>query len=169
MLAAAIVQDLLTVAAELQSDPCPTVVAIDEFSAIAADGVARLFGRGRSAGISLLLATQELADLDAARRNQSAGGSSALLEQVLGNVGAVIAHRQGVPQSADLIAAIGGSRGAWLSTLAVEGYAATARGTRTRGREQLIDPDEIKTLPTGTAAVIVAGSGRADTARIFHP
>jgi conjugal transfer pilus assembly protein TraD len=169
MLAAAIVQDLLTVAAELQSGPIPTIVAIDEFSAIAADGVARLFGRGRSAGISLLLATQELADLDAGRSNPSAAGSTALLEQVLGNVGAVIAHRQGVPQSAELIAAVGGSRGAWLSTVAVEGHAATARGTRTRGREQLIDPDEIKTLPTGTAAVIVAGSGRAEIARIFHP
>lgn len=169
MLAAAIVQDLLTVAAELQSDPLPTVVAIDEFSAIAADGVARLFGRGRSAGISLLLATQELADLDAGQRSPSAGGSPALLEQVLGNVGAVVAHRQGVPRSAELIAAIGGSRGGWLTTQAVDGNAATTRGTRSRGREQLLDPDEIKTLPTGTAAVIVAGQARADIARIFHP
>ncbi|MGI8803512.1 MAG: type IV secretory system conjugative DNA transfer family protein [Solirubrobacteraceae bacterium] len=167
MLAAAIVQDLLTVAAALQSDPTPTIVAVDEFSAIAPDGIARLFGRGRSAGFSLLLATQELADLGTA--SGSANGSSALLEQVLGNLASLIAHRQGVPASAELIASIAGGRGAWSSTQTVDGYAATGRGSRSRTREYLIDPDEIKALPTGTAAVIVAGSGRAHITRIFHP
>jgi hypothetical protein len=43
----------------------PLVVLIDEFSAIAAEHVARLFGRARSAGISLVLAKQELADIQA--------------------------------------------------------------------------------------------------------
>jgi membrane protein implicated in regulation of membrane protease activity len=52
MLAAAIVQDLLTIAAELQHQPVPTLVLVDEFSAIAAGGVVRLFGRGRSAGLT---------------------------------------------------------------------------------------------------------------------
>jgi len=169
MLAAAIVADLLTVAAALQGDPRPTLVAVDEFSAIAADGVARLFGRGRSAGFSLLLVTQELADLRPSAGMPSVAGSSALLEQVLGNVGAVIAHRQGVPESSELIASIGGGRGAWISTQQVEGHAATARGSRTRGREQLINPDQIKALPTGRAAVFVPGEGRATVARIFHP
>jgi len=63
MLAAAIVQDLLTIAAELLTAPVPTLVLVDEFSAVAPAGVVRLFGRGRSAGLSLLLGTQELADL----------------------------------------------------------------------------------------------------------
>jgi conjugal transfer pilus assembly protein TraD len=169
MLAAAIVQDLLTVAAGLQDDPTPTIVAIDEFSAIAADGVARLFGRGRSAGFSMLLATQELADLSAAAGSRSGTGSAALLEQVLGNLASLVAHRQGVPDSAELIAAIAGTRGSWLTSQTVESYAATSRGSRSRGREHLVEPDAIKALPTGTAAVIVAGSGRADLARIFHP
>ncbi|MCA1688885.1 MAG: type IV secretion system DNA-binding domain-containing protein [Actinobacteria bacterium] len=169
MLAAAIVQDLLTVAAALQGDPMPTLVAVDEFSAIAPDGVARLFGRGRSAGFSLLLATQELADLEAGSTGSSAGGSTALLEQVLGNLATLIAHRQGVPESADLIASIGGTRPVWQTSQTTSGYAGTARGTRSRSREYLIHPNAIKTLPTGTAAVIVAGSGRASLARIFHP
>ena len=169
MLAAAIVGDLLTVAAALQAEPIPTLVAIDEFSAIAADGVARLFGRGRSAGFSLLLATQELADLGAAPGGPSSAGSSAVLEQVLGNLACLIAHRQGVPASSELIASIGGTRGAWQTSQTVDGHAATARGSRTRGREYLVHPDQIRTLATGTAAVIVAGSGRANVARIFHP
>ena len=83
----------------------PTLVAIDEFSAIAPEGVARLFGRARAAGFSLLLATQELADLRSARAE--------LLDQVLGNVETVIAHRQSVPDSAELIARIAGTRAAW--------------------------------------------------------
>jgi hypothetical protein len=49
MLAAAIVQDVLTIAAELQAQPIPTLVLVDEFSAVAPGGVVRLFGRGRSA------------------------------------------------------------------------------------------------------------------------
>ncbi|MEA2265343.1 MAG: conjugal transfer pilus assembly protein TraD [Solirubrobacteraceae bacterium] len=169
MLAAAIVQDLLTVAASLQAEPVPTLVAVDEFSAIAPDGVARLFGRGRSAGFSLLLATQELADLATDSSGPSAGGSTALLEQVLGNLATLIAHRQGVPESADLIASIGGTRPIWQTSQAVDAYAGTARGTRSRSREYLIHPDAIKTLPTGTAAVIVAGTGSANIARVFHP
>ena len=63
MLAAAIVSDPISLAARLQADPVATVVVIDEFSAVAAEHVARLFARARSAGVSLILGTQELADL----------------------------------------------------------------------------------------------------------
>jgi conjugal transfer pilus assembly protein TraD len=54
-------------------------------------------GRVRFAGISLILATRELADLNSA-------GEDALREKVLANVEIVIAHRQNVPESAELIA-----------------------------------------------------------------
>ena len=69
----------------------PTLVVIDEFSAIAAEQVVRLFGRARSAGLSLLLGTQELSDLRLPGRER-------LLEQVLGNLSVLIAHRQVVPE-----------------------------------------------------------------------
>jgi conjugal transfer pilus assembly protein TraD len=161
MLAAAIVGDLLTVAAGLQDDPTPTLVVIDEFSAIAADGVARLFGRARAAGFSLLLATQELADLRTA--------APGLLDQVLGNIAALVAHRQTVPDSADLIARVGGRTPVWSTTRTVERNTPNGDGSRTRDREYLIDPDLIRTLPTGTAAVIDAGRGRAAITQINHP
>jgi hypothetical protein len=90
MLPAAIVQDLLTIAAELQPQPVPTMVLIDEFSAVAPTRVVRLFGRGRSSGLSLLLGTQELVDL-------RPPDNPSLADQVLGNVTALIAHRQVVP------------------------------------------------------------------------
>ena len=161
MLAAAIVGDLLAIAASCQARPVPTMVAIDEFSAIAPEGVARLFGRARAAGFSLLLATQELADLRAV--------APELLEQVLGNVETVVAHRQSVPDSAELIARIAGTRPAWSSTEQVSHAIPTGQGSRSRSREFAIHPDVIRTLQCGTAAVSVASSGQCAVARIFHP
>ncbi len=55
MLGAAIVQDLQSAVGALQDGPAETLVVIDEFSALAAEHVVALFGRARSAGISLLL------------------------------------------------------------------------------------------------------------------
>jgi energy-coupling factor transporter ATP-binding protein EcfA2 len=161
MLAAAVVQDLLSVAASAQRAPLPTLVAIDEFSAISAGGVARLFGRARAAGFSLLLGTQELADLR--------GAGAELLEQVLGNVETVVAHRQSVPDSAELVARIAGTRVIWTKTEQLSHSLATGRATRARGREYVIHPDAIKALAPGNAAVAIASSGSCAIARIFHP
>ena len=65
------------------------LVGIDEFSALGSDNVGSLLARGREAGVSVLLATQELADLDRVARG--------LRDQVLGNTALKIAHRQEVP------------------------------------------------------------------------
>jgi type IV secretory pathway TraG/TraD family ATPase VirD4 len=158
MLGAAIVQDLQTTAASLQGVPVPTLVVIDEFSAIAADQVVRLFGRARSAGFSLLLGTQELSDL-------RPPGGERLLEQVLGNLSVLIAHRQVVPGSAELIASVAGRRGAWKVSRHSEG-----RTTRVRTSVPVLDPDRVMSLGRGWAAVLVLGDGaRARVARVFSP
>jgi hypothetical protein len=158
MLGSAIVQDLQTVVSALQERPARCVVAIDEFSAIAAEHVARLFGRARSAGISLLLGTQELSDL-------RLPGREALQEQVLGNLTSLIAHRQVVPESAELIARLSGGRGAWRTTVGSDG-----RHTRTRVSEHVIDPGEVMSLPRGCAAAIRLASPRsAAIARMHSP
>jgi hypothetical protein len=158
MLGAAIVQDLQTTAASLQRAPVPTLVVIDEFSAIAADQVVRLFGRARSAGFSLLLGTQELSDL-------RPPGAERLLEQVLGNLSVLIAHRQVVPGSAELIASVAGRRGAWKVSRHSEG-----RTTRMRTSVPVLDPDRVMTLGRGWAAVLVLGDGaRARVTRMFSP
>ncbi len=158
MLGAAIVQDLQTTVASLQAAPVPTLVVIDEFSAIAAEQVVRLFGRARSAGFSLLLGTQELSDLRPPGRER-------LLEQVLGNLSVLIAHRQVVPDSAELIASVAGTRGAWRVSRHSEG-----RTTRVRTRAQVLDPDRVMSLARGWAAVLVLGDGAsARVARMFSP
>ena len=166
MLAAAIVSDLIALVARLQAHPIPTVVMIDEFSAVAAEHTARLFGRARSAGISLILGTQELVDLKSA-------GDGALRDQTLGNVATVIAHRQNVPESAELIAQMAGTTPRWIATeqtaTALLGSGHSGRGSRRRGYEFLVHPSRIKTLVTGQAVVLTPGDGLPTVARIYAP
>lgn len=142
MLGGAIVQDLQTVVASLQERPVPSLAVIDEFSALGAAHVVRLFARARSAGMSMLLGTQELADLRVA-------GHERLLEQVVGNLSALIAHRQVVPDSAALISRLSGTRGGWRTSLHGDG-----RVTRTRVAEPLLGAERLSHLQPGVAALV---------------
>jgi type IV secretory pathway TraG/TraD family ATPase VirD4 len=156
MLGSAIVQDLQTVVSALQERPVRCLVVIDEFSAISAEHIASLFARARAAGISLLLGTQELADL-------RLPGHEILQEQVLGNLTSLIAHRQVVPSSAELIARLSGSRGAWRTSVSSDG-----RSTRTRVSEPLIGSEEVASLPRGCAAAIRLASPRSASIAQMH-
>jgi hypothetical protein len=156
MLGAAIVQDLQTTVAALQGRPVGSLVVIDEFSAIAPEHVSRLFARARGAGMSLLLGTQELSDL-------RLPGREWLLDQVMGNLSVLIAHRQVVPDSAELIASLAGSRGAWRTSRTSDG-----RSTRTRTREGVLDASEVTGLARGWAAVMALSDHHGvRIARIF--
>jgi type IV secretory pathway TraG/TraD family ATPase VirD4 len=166
MLGAAIVIDLVVAATYYQHDPIETVVLIDEFSAIGAGHVASLFGRARGAGMSMVLATQEFADLQAA--------GDALREQALGNLDALTAHRQNVPDSAELVADMAGSRAGWVTTQGTEqgllGQRASGNGTRRRDYERVVHPSEIMRLGVGEALVVVPkGRPRAVFARMCCP
>lgn len=165
MLGAAVVQDLIGVSAQMQGAGVATQIAIDEFSAVAATGVSRLFSRARGAAFSVTLITQELADLDAA--------SASLREQVLGNVESVIVHRQSVPESARLLSELSGSRAAWSTSERLErgltGPRPSGAGTRTRELVPIVSAEQIRTLAAGHAAVMsLPGSGTSLT-RIFDP
>jgi len=156
MLGAAIVQDLQAMVAALQGRPVPTVVVIDEFSAISPERVVGLFARARSTGISLLLGTQELADL-------RVPGRELLQEQVMGNLSALIAHRQVVPASAELIASMTETRGVWRTSHHSDGG-----HTRTREHENVLRDEEIRSLPRGWAAVLgLADGGCVSITRMF--
>jgi type IV secretory pathway TraG/TraD family ATPase VirD4 len=156
MLAAAIVQDLQATVAALQGRPVPTLVMIDEFSAIAPERVVNLFARAGGAGVSLVLGTQELADL-------RVPGREGLLEQILGNLSVLIAHRQVVPASADLIASMTEARGVWRTSRHSDG-----RFTRTRGFENALRAEQVMRLPRAWAAVVgLSDGGTVSVARIF--
>ncbi len=142
MLGAGIVQDLQSAVAAMQGRPASAVVLIDEFAALAAGRVVGLFGRARSAGFSLLLGTQELSDL-------RIPGAERTLDQVMGNLTLLIAHRQVVPSSAELISAMAGGRDAQ------RGGGETAR---IRLRDPVLASERLSSLPTGWCAVIEPGS-----------
>ncbi|MGI8413358.1 MAG: TraM recognition domain-containing protein [Solirubrobacteraceae bacterium] len=127
------------------------LIGVDEFSALGADNVISLLARGREAGISLLLATQELADLDRAARG--------LRDQVLGNTAVKIVHRQDVPSSAQTVAQMAGTKKAWEHTYQVGqgpllGRYDTGRGTRRQVEQFVVHPNEIRSLRTGDAVLI---------------
>jgi hypothetical protein len=156
MLGAAIVQDLQAMVAALQGRPVSTLVVIDEFSAITPERVVGLFARARSTGISLLLGTQELADL-------RVPGRELLLEQVMGNLSVLIAHRQVVPASAELIAGMTETKGVWRTSHHSDGGK-----TRTREHENVLRDEEIRSLPRGWAAVLgLADGGCVSITRMF--
>jgi len=157
MLGAAIIQDLQSAVAELQASPVSTLVVIDEFAAVSAEHVVALFGRARSAGFSLLLGTQEIADLRLPGRERT-------LEQVMGNLSLLIAHRQVVPASAELISQLGGKRGTWRVSRASGG-----RSTRTRAEEPRLAPGLLSELSPGWAAVIEFGGGAGPTVTRIVP
>jgi TraM recognition site of TraD and TraG len=156
MLGAAIVQDLQAMVAALQGRPVPTLVVIDEFSAIVPERIVGLFGRAGGAGVSLMLGTQELADL-------RVPGRELLRDQVMGNLSALIAHRQVVPASAELIASMTETRGVWRTSQHSDGG-----HTRTREHENVLRDEEIRGLPRGWAAVLeLADGGRVSITRMF--
>ena len=158
MLGVAIVLDLQTASSAMQNRPVPAVVAIDEFSAIPTERVASLFARARSAGINLVLGTQELADL-------RVPGREAVRDQVFGNLSALIAHRQVVQESAETISRLAGTVGGWISSHSSDG-----RWTRTRREVPVIQPEVMRGLGPGWAVVVGFGEDRsALITRIFSP
>jgi hypothetical protein len=78
-----------------------------------------------------------------------------------------------VPESAELIAAMAGTKAVWITTHQTEqGLLAggpSGRGTRRRGYEFEIHPGHIKQLATGRAVVITPGSSQPTIAQICHP
>ncbi len=164
-----VIQDLVTAVGHrlgLPEHQQPALIGIDEFSALRADNVISLLARGRGAGVSVLLATQELADLDRAARG--------LRDQVLGNTQLKLVHRQDVPNSARTIAEMSGTEKVWQHTFALGGgwlgdYD-TSRGTRREVEQFIVHPNRIQSLGTGEAVIITSGSGRRpQTVRVRSP
>ncbi|MEO8966301.1 MAG: type IV secretion system DNA-binding domain-containing protein [Solirubrobacteraceae bacterium] len=131
------------------STPPLATIAVDEFSALGSDQVLALLARGREAGVSVLLATQELSDLERAGRG--------FRDQVLGLTALKIAHRQDVPGSARTFAEMAGSEQVWEETHTIQspfGTRPRSRGTRRAVSRLVVHPDEIARLPTGEAVML---------------
>jgi hypothetical protein len=133
-----------------------TFVCVDEFGALEASALERLFARGRAAGFSVALGTQTLADLSAA--------GPAVRERVGATVSAVICHRIGEQADAEWIAQLIGTVPAWETTIRTDGPSRhTREGTRTRGHSFDVNPSELQRLAPGEVYV-----GRLDSVAVHR-
>ncbi len=145
------IQDLISATGHRlqRGAPVPATVAIDEFSALGTDHVLALLARGREAGVSVLLATQELADLERA--------AAGFRDQVVGVTAVKLAHRQDVPASAQMISQMIGTEPVWEVTRQIRsplGGGQGSLGTRRQTEQFIVHPNEIKGLQTGQAVML---------------
>jgi hypothetical protein len=157
------VQDLVAATGDRQARDGPTelaLVAIDEFSALGSDNVISLLARGREAGAGVVLATQELADLDRAARG--------LRDQVVGSTNVQITHRQNVAASARAMADGAGTRPGWAWSITERASGAPVRTAR-EVRRPVVEAERIQRLATGEAMVQVRSRARTAVTRIRPP
>ncbi|HEY8082523.1 MAG TPA: type IV secretion system DNA-binding domain-containing protein [Solirubrobacterales bacterium] len=123
-----------------------TFVAIDEFGALEAPALDRLFARGRAAGFSVAVGTQTLADLRAA--------GPAVRERIGATVSGIVCHRIGEQNDAEWVAELIGAIPAWQTTIRTDWPAwPTTKGTRTRGYRFEVNPSQLQRLKPGEAYV----------------
>jgi Type IV secretion-system coupling protein DNA-binding domain len=159
MLGAAIVMDLVSIAATIQrrDEYTPTVVMLDDVQAFACEpglaGIASLFARGRSAGMMLLLGTQSLADL---QRDRADG-----MDQLLDNRTTLIVHRLPGERSATKASRELGLHEVQRLSEHLEGgpgrWRPRGSATRTRVMVPHVQPAELMELETGVTVTKTLG------------
>lgn len=122
-----------------------TYVLLDEFGSFANMHITDFINKSRGAGFHILVATQEIIDLDLAVEG--------LADVILGNTNIKIVHRQDIPKSAELLAATIGTKQDFSITHRIGG--GEKSGTITKERAFIVHPDEIKRLSVGQAYICV--------------
>jgi hypothetical protein len=157
--------DLGAAASALMGDGVGTFIAIDEFGALEASALERLYARGRAAGFSVAVGTQTLADLRAA--------GPAVRERVGATISSIVCHRIGEQADAEWVAQLIGAVPTWQSTIRTDGFGrATAEGTRTRGYRFEVNPSELQRLDQGDAYIArldQSGTTRARRVQVVPP
>ncbi|HEX4306431.1 MAG TPA: type IV secretion system DNA-binding domain-containing protein [Solirubrobacterales bacterium] len=157
--------DLGAAASATMGEGTGTFVCVDEFGALEASALERLFVRGRAAGFSVALGTQTLADLLAA--------GDAVRARIGATVSGLVCHRIGEQEDAEWLAGLIGTVPTWQTTIRTEGYGRhTKEGTRTRGHRYEVNPSELQRLGRGEAYVARLdrpASGRARRVKVVPP
>jgi type IV secretion system coupling TraD/TrwB family protein len=138
--------DLGAAASAWMGQGAGTFVAIDEFGALEAPALDRLFARGRAAGFSVAVGTQTLADL------RTAG--PAVRERIGATVSGIVCHRIGEQNDAEWVAELIGAIPTWQTTIRTDWpVLPSAEGTRTRGYRFEVNPSQLQRLKPGEAYV----------------
>lgn len=146
---ALLLQDLRAVAGELISagTPEPLYLVIDEFNVLEGGQILALLNRGREAGFRCVLATQDLADIEAA-------GGRVLVDQVLANTNVKILLRQDVPSSAERLAGSIGKRPSLRPSYHVRDGIYTGEASLQPQEEMILPARVLQTLPPHRAVVV---------------
>jgi hypothetical protein len=138
--------DLGATASTLMGGGVGTFVAVDEFGALQAPALDRLYARGRAAGFSVAVGTQTLADLRAA--------GVAVRERIGATVESIVCHRIGEQADAEWVAELIGAVPTWQSTVRTDRLGIPIdQGTRTRGYRFEVNPSQLQRLGAGEAYV----------------
>lgn len=138
---ALVLQDLRAIAGELLQEPNKDGVylVIDEFNVFQGAQVLALLNRGREAGFHCIIATQDLADVEAA-------GGDVLVDQVLANTNIKLLLRQDVDRSALRVAASVGRYSTWRVSHRARDGVPTGDATFSMADEYVVSPDALKRL-----------------------
>lgn len=145
-----VIQDLKAVSARIDSevvgcDRKPFAVVIDEFADLAQEDFISFLDRARSSRIGIVLAHQEISDLDRI--------SPQFCGRLMGNTATLFAFLQKRPESAELISGIGGTRKVWKTTLQTSSFLGfnveTGNRSNREVEEYLIHPNSVKSLGIG--------------------
>ncbi|KPL83026.1 type IV secretory system conjugative DNA transfer family protein [Herpetosiphon geysericola] len=117
---------------------------IDEFSSLGTESVIRLAEMARSLGGIVMLGTQTLAGL----------GDADQQARIVGNM-TVVLHRMSAPEELTKLA---GVQKVMTTIHQFQGKQILKRGTYRMEEEARIDPQDVRTLPTGCAWVIARGA-----------
>ena len=150
-----ILQDLKSTSAKIdanipKSERIPFKVIIDEFSDFAQEDFIGFLDRARSSGISVLVAHQELCDLN--RISPEFAG------RLMGNMAASYIFLQKRPESAEILAKTAGTKLVLKKTEATEKFLffdlPTGKKSSREVEEFIIHPNEIKSLKVGECMAI---------------
>jgi len=138
--------DLGATAGTLMGEGVGTFVAVDEFGALEASALDRLYARGRAAGFSVAVGTQTLADLRAA--------GPAVRARIGATVESIVCHRIGEQADAEWIAELIGTVPSWQTTIRSDRLGiSTDEGTKTRGYRFEVHPSQLQRLDSGEVYV----------------
>ena len=152
-----------------KSDRSRFLVIIDEFAdLVTSKDMGRLFTgfliRCRGSGIGVVIAHQSLGDFDDLQ----------VAKQVVDSTNTVISFVQKDPESCETLASIAGTKETWEKTeqtsdWLVLGDMDTGRGTRIKGEEFILHPNEFKNLNIGEALYIAKKPARFGRVKVHNP
>jgi len=153
-----ILQDLKSASSKIieeipKDQRVPCAIIIDEFADLATEQFVGFLNRARGSKLGIVIAHQEMSDLEAL--------SPTIRDQIMGNTATTVSFLQKLPESAERLAAIAGTKSTLKTTkqLTKEGFLIksrtyTGQESEREVEEFIIHPNVFKNLQVGECVII---------------